>query len=82
MDRGAWQATVHGGHKESDTTKQLNNNRDMHVCRCIEMCTHTQNRISAGFEDCFSLLPAVFRLFHFHDELKSSIGKERVSEKG
>ena len=20
MDRGAWQATVHGGHKESDTT--------------------------------------------------------------
>ena len=22
-DRGAWQATVHGGHKESDTTEQL-----------------------------------------------------------
>ena len=21
MDRGAWQATVHGGHKESDTTE-------------------------------------------------------------
>ena len=21
MDRGAWQATVHGGHKELDTTK-------------------------------------------------------------
>ena len=26
MDRGAWQATVHGVTKESDMTKQLNNN--------------------------------------------------------
>ena len=25
MDRGAWQATVHGVAKESDRTKQLNN---------------------------------------------------------
>ena len=25
MDKGAWQATVHGGHKESDKTWQLNN---------------------------------------------------------
>ena len=24
MDREAWRAAVHGGHKESDTTKQLN----------------------------------------------------------
>ena len=23
MDRGAWQATVHGGHKELDTTERL-----------------------------------------------------------
>ena len=23
MDREAWQATVHGGHRESDTTEQL-----------------------------------------------------------
>ena len=23
MDRGAWQATVHGGHKESDMTERL-----------------------------------------------------------
>ena len=23
VDRGAWQATVHGGHKESDTTERL-----------------------------------------------------------
>ena len=26
-DREAWCATVHGGHKESDTTEQLNNNK-------------------------------------------------------
>ena len=26
MDRGAWQATVHGVAKESDTTEQQNNN--------------------------------------------------------
>ena len=26
MDRGSWQATVHGVTKESDTTEQLNNN--------------------------------------------------------
>ena len=25
-DRGAWHAAVNGGHKESDTTYQLNNN--------------------------------------------------------
>ena len=25
-DRDTWHATVHGGHKESDTTQQLNNN--------------------------------------------------------
>ena len=28
MDRGAWQATVHGVTKESDTTEQLNNNNN------------------------------------------------------
>ena len=27
MDRGAWQATAHGGHKESDTTEQLSLSR-------------------------------------------------------
>ena len=25
MDREAWPAAVHGGHKESDTTERLNN---------------------------------------------------------
>ena len=25
MDRGAWWATVHGGHKESDKTERLTN---------------------------------------------------------
>ena len=23
MDRGAWRATTHGGHKQSDTTEQI-----------------------------------------------------------
>ena len=27
MDRGTWRATVHGGHKESDTTEQLSTHR-------------------------------------------------------
>ena len=27
MDRGAWRATVHGDHKESDSTEWLNNNK-------------------------------------------------------
>ena len=26
MDREAWRATIHGGHKESDMTEWLNNN--------------------------------------------------------
>ena len=28
MDRGAWQATVHGVAKELDTTEQLNNKKE------------------------------------------------------
>ena len=28
MDRGPWQATVHGAAKESDMTYQLNNNKN------------------------------------------------------
>ena len=27
MDRAAWRAAVRGGHKESDTTEQLNSDR-------------------------------------------------------
>ena len=30
MDRGTWQATVHGGHKESDRTERLN--RELRSC--------------------------------------------------
>ena len=29
MDRGPWQATVHGVGKESDTTERLNNNNNL-----------------------------------------------------
>ena len=31
MDGGTWWATVHWGHKESDTTQQLNNNNNTSV---------------------------------------------------
>ena len=31
MGRGAWQTTVHGVAKESDTTEQLNNNNNLHI---------------------------------------------------
>ena len=31
MDRGVWQATVHGVAKESDATEQLNNNNRRYV---------------------------------------------------
>ena len=30
MDRGAWQATVHGNTKELDMTEQLNNTNNVH----------------------------------------------------
>ena len=32
MDREAWLVTVHGISKESDTTKQLNNNNNKNEC--------------------------------------------------
>ena len=31
MDRGAWKATVHGGHKELDTTERLTHNYLLNV---------------------------------------------------
>ena len=34
MDRGAWQASVHGVTKEWDMTKQLNNNKNTYVLPC------------------------------------------------
>ena len=33
IDRGAWQAAVHGDHTESDMTEQLNDNRELHILR-------------------------------------------------
>ena len=39
MDRGAWQATVHGVAKELDTTGQLNNNNS-----CLHYCEYTKER--------------------------------------
>ena len=36
-DREASWATVHGGHKELDTTEQLNNNFSMHTLRLTNL---------------------------------------------
>ena len=35
MDRGDWQATVHGVAKELNTTKQLNNNKKLNIMKNI-----------------------------------------------
>ena len=37
MDRGAWQATIHGGGKESDTTEQLST---AHSCYIHISCVY------------------------------------------
>ena len=38
MARGAWWATVHGAHKESDMTEQLNdNNLEISVCSLVAL---------------------------------------------
>ena len=46
MDRGAWRAIVHGGHKESDTTERLTLSllllKYMHVYRHRQTYAHTK----------------------------------------
>ena len=58
MDRGAWQATVHGGHKESDTTEVTNT---FHLSKGWELgkqmrkgykCPHKWGKTSAGIRNC------------------------------
>ena len=44
MDRGAWQATVHGGHKELDMTERVCA-RTHHTHRHTHTHTHTHNVI-------------------------------------
>ena len=44
MDRGAWQATVHGIEKELDTTWRLNNNIHCGVGKMIAMGTQFISR--------------------------------------
>ena len=36
MDRGAWWAIVHGGHKEPDTTEQLTLSLSFMVVKCLD----------------------------------------------
>ena len=42
MDRGAWQATVHGVTKELDTTEGLTLSHSELPCRKISWATHPQ----------------------------------------
>ena len=43
MNRGGWQATVHGLEKELDVTQQLNNNGNIHLVYSvkIKLATYT-----------------------------------------
>ena len=47
MDRGAWQAAVHGVTKESDTTDQLNNSNKtiLTVGEPVELASGSQPRV-------------------------------------
>ena len=37
-DRGVWHATLHGGHKDLDTTEQLNKNKN-YLCLHTSLCS-------------------------------------------
>ena len=41
MDRGAWWATVHGGHKESDMTEQLSTAQHRLTPTSLSFCPET-----------------------------------------
>ena len=49
MDRGAWQATVHGGRKESDMTEQLSTEKYENPILLTEGRLCTSYRILAEF---------------------------------
>ena len=42
MNRGTWRATVQKGHKELDTTQQLNNNKDFYQGRDLKLLMETK----------------------------------------
>ena len=64
MDRGAWWATVHGGHKESDTTEhththhtRLTLTHHRHVTCCNNSYyVWTKTQLDSGQKDVFSEL--------------------------
>ena len=53
MDRGAWQAIVHGVTKESDTTLQLNNNANIILLKEHRVCIYIKvnNNIKQHMEN-------------------------------
>ena len=54
MDREAWRAAVHGGHKESDMTEQLNWT-DVVVAILLVIYDWTDNIVLGGWEDTLIL---------------------------
>ena len=61
MDRGAWWATDHGGHKESDMTEQLSIIKYRHLKHCRKMrhraveCRSHQGLLVRAWGACISL---------------------------
>ena len=49
MDEGAWQATVHGGRKESDTTERLSFFLYIYRCVCVCVCVYIHKVIFIFF---------------------------------
>jgi len=51
-DRETWCAAVHGGHKESDTTKRLNkNNNNIHNNQRLSVCNMHYSYIFIDYVD-------------------------------
>ena len=56
MDRGAWWATVHGGHKESDMTEWLSPTTATNA-EGQDICLHSGHSVSQSPSDVSSSLP-------------------------
>ena len=49
LDRGAWQATIHGVTKESDTTQRLNKKLPLTPASPISQICRIENNLSESF---------------------------------
>ena len=70
MDRGAWQAIVHGVTEESDTTLQLNNNANIIPLKELRVCIYIKvnNNIKQHMENAknISLCSFIQQIFVTH----------------